>query len=137
MKRTVGRRLKLAFNVDDILAAMTRIYGDPKESWRAVNGFWGKLAMELGLKNKILVRKNLNTRWIEDRRGVRSEYAKMVKGEDETRAEDDIEGVCTLNTKCCFSVNIVYGLLTIIGGPMKLHTELARLCSLFTILIYR
>ena len=58
MKRTVGRRLKLAFNVDDILAAMTRIYGDPKEPWRAVNGFWGKLAMELGLKNKILVRKN-------------------------------------------------------------------------------
>ena len=67
MKRTVGRRLKLAFNVDDILAAMTRICGDPKETWRAVNGFWGKLATELGLKNKILVRKNLNTRWIEDR----------------------------------------------------------------------
>ena len=100
MKRTVGRRLKLAFNVDDILAAMTRIYGNPKESWRAVNGFWGKPALELGLKNKILVRKNLNTRWIEDRRGLRSEYAKMVTGEDETRAEDGIEGVCTLNTKC-------------------------------------
>ena len=82
MERTVGRRLKLAFNVDDILAAMTRICGDPKETWRAVNGFWGKLATELGLKNKILVRKNLNTRWIEDRRGLRSEHAKMLKGED-------------------------------------------------------
>lgn len=87
MKRTVGRRLKLVFDVDDILAAMTRIYGDPKESWRAVNGFWGRLAKELGLKNKILVRKNLNTRWIQDRRGVRSEYTKMVKEEDERRAD--------------------------------------------------
>jgi hypothetical protein len=86
MKRSVGRRLKLAFNVEEISAAMARIYGDPNESWRTVNGFWGKLAVELGLKNKILVRKNLNMRWVQDRRGVRSEYAKMVmKNDDGTR----------------------------------------------------
>ena len=90
MRRTVGRRLKLVFNVDEILAAMTRVYGNPNESWRAVNGFWGNLALELGLKNKILVRKNLNTRWIQDRRGVRTEYEEMIKKDDnETRASDN------------------------------------------------
>ena len=78
MQRTVGKPLKYMFNVEQILVAMTNVDGDPSESWRAVNGFRGKVVRELGLKNKLLVRKNSYQRWIEDRKGLRSQYNKIV-----------------------------------------------------------
>jgi hypothetical protein len=66
------------FNVERILVAMTNVDGDPSEPWRAVNGFWGKVVRELGLKNKLLVRKNSYQRWIEDRKGLKSQYTNTM-----------------------------------------------------------
>jgi hypothetical protein len=50
------------------------IDGDPSESWRKINanGFWGKVAHKLRMKNKLLVRKNLYQRWTDNRKGLRS-----------------------------------------------------------------
>ena len=78
IQRTVGKPLKYVFNVERTLVAMTNVDGDPSKPWRAVNGFWGKVVRELGLKNKLLVRKNLYQRWIEDRKGLRSQYTNTM-----------------------------------------------------------
>jgi hypothetical protein len=69
------------FNVERILAAMSNVDGDPRESWREsnANGFGGKVVSKLGLKNKLLVRKAYYQRWIDNRKGLRSHGMQRLK----------------------------------------------------------
>ncbi|CAB4004040.1 Hypothetical predicted protein [Paramuricea clavata] len=78
MKQTVGKPLKYMFDVERILAARTNVDRDPSEAWREVNGFWGKVVRELGMKNKRLVRKNYYQQWFQDRKGLRSQYTNTM-----------------------------------------------------------
>lgn len=70
---------------------MSNVEGNPNESWRAVNGFWGKVVAKIGSKNKILLRKNLYVRWLEDRKGLRSSYERIVYN----NGSDTVEEVTT------------------------------------------
>ncbi|XP_046855884.1 uncharacterized protein LOC124448984 [Xenia sp. Carnegie-2017] len=72
MKRTVGRPSKYTFDVNAIVAAMSNVSGDQNDSYRKSNSFWGKILVELGIRNKLLARRNLYLRWHDNRNGMRS-----------------------------------------------------------------
>ena len=43
-----------------------------KTTYRKSNSFWGEILVELGIRNKLLARKNLYLRWHDNRNGMRS-----------------------------------------------------------------
>ena len=100
-KRTVGKPLKYMFNIERILVAISDVcevdgdYGGSRwRSWRADNGFWGKVVTKLGLQNKSHVRKIFYMRWLEDRKGLRSQHANTVM---ERNATPEVSGMDVSN----------------------------------------
>ena len=77
-KRTAGRPPKYTFDVAAIAAAMSNVSGD-RNSYRASKSLWGKILIKIGMKNKLLARRNLYLRWRENRNGMQSAI-KVCKG---------------------------------------------------------